>query len=100
MVELSSVVGFEWGKGNIDKNWIGHKVTPVECEQIFFNQPLVVTDDSKHSQKENRFYALGRTDTHRLLFIVFTIRNQHIRTISARNMSRKERRMYHGQETN
>jgi len=39
---LSQCIGFEWDKGNIDKNWLKHEVNPTECEQIFFNQPLVI----------------------------------------------------------
>ena len=49
---LDDVEGFEWDKGNIDKNWLKHKVLHVECEQIFFNEPLILADDIKHSQKE------------------------------------------------
>jgi uncharacterized DUF497 family protein len=86
--------GFDWDEGNVEKNWISHKVTAAECEQIFFNLPLVVADDVKHSQKENRFYALGQTDAGRLLFLVFTIRRKLIRVISAREMKRKERKVY------
>jgi uncharacterized protein len=37
---------------------------------------------------------LGQTDARRLLFIVFTIRDDLIRVISARPMSRRERRVY------
>jgi uncharacterized DUF497 family protein len=90
--------GFEWDNNNADKIWRKHQVSPSECEQVYFNLPLVVTDDVKHSQKENRYYALGHTDTGRLLFIVFTIRRKKIRVISARNMSRKEREVYHSHE--
>ncbi|MDD3618445.1 MAG: BrnT family toxin [Desulfobulbaceae bacterium] len=86
--------GFEWDEGNIEKNWLKHKVTPAKCEQVFFNQPLVVQDDMQHSAAEKRFYALGRTDIKRLLFIVFTVRKNRIRVISARDMSRKERRSF------
>ena len=86
--------GFEWDKGNIDKNWIKHKVSPSECEQIFFYHPLVIQDDIKHSNIEKRFYALGKTDMKRFLFIAFTVRNNLIRVISARDMSRKERRVF------
>ena len=87
-------VGFNWDKGNIDKNWLKHKVTTVECEQIFFNQPLVIQNDIIHSKSEKRFYALGKTDSKRTLFIAFTVRNNLIRVISARDMSNKERRVY------
>ena len=91
---LLECTGFEWDAGNKDKNWIKHKVSNTECEQIFFNQPLVVHFDEKHSDREKRFYALGHTDLDRRLFIVFTIRNKKIRIISARDMSRKEKEIY------
>jgi uncharacterized DUF497 family protein len=65
-----------------------------ECEQIFFNEPLVVASDSGHSQVEDRYYALGRTSADRRLFVVFTMRGTLVRVISARDMSRKERRVY------
>jgi uncharacterized DUF497 family protein len=91
---LFQCTGFEWDEGNVEKNWISHKVTAAECEQIFFNLPLVVADDLKHSNKENRFYVLGQTNASRLLFLVFTIRRKLIRVISARDMNRKERKVY------
>ena len=91
---LSQCEGFEWDDGNINKNWLKHKVSPAECEQIFFNRPLVIQDDIIHSEAEKRFYALGRTDSKRKLFIAFTVRNKRIHVISARDMSRKEREVY------
>jgi uncharacterized DUF497 family protein len=45
-------------------------------------------------QTETRFYALGQTDTGRLLFVVFTARKNLIRVISARDMNKKERKVY------
>ena len=91
---LQKCTGFEWDQHNSQKNWEKHKVTPAECEQVFFNQPIVIVEDIKHSQSEKRFYALGKTDLRRKLFIVFTIRNNLIRVISARNMNKKEKRSY------
>ena len=91
---LTQCEGFEWDEGNSHKNWLKHKVSPAECEQLFFNKPIVIEDDTKHSGAENRFYALGRTDSKRNLFIAFTVRNNRIRVISARDMSRKEREVY------
>ena len=86
--------GFNWDEGNVNKNWEKHGVADFECEEIFFNQPLIVRGDPKHSQHEARFYALGRTDSNRLLFVAFTVRRKLIRVISAREMTRKERRVY------
>ncbi|MFV1950421.1 MAG: BrnT family toxin [Nitrospinota bacterium] len=95
---LLKCIGFEWDKHNADKIWLKHRVSTSECEQIFFNRPLVVADDVKHSKREKRFYALGHTDAKRLLFTVFTIRRNNIRIISARDMNRKERKVYYSHE--
>lgn len=96
--KLSECSGFEWDEGNAAKNWIKHKVSQSECERVFFNLPLVVGDDSKHSRVENRYFALRQTDTGRGLFVVFTVRGDRIRVISARDMNRKERRTYDEKE--
>ena len=97
---LRQCFGFDWDKGNVDKNWLKHKISPAECEQIFFNHPLLIQDDIRHSTMEKRFYALGRTDSKRTLFIVFTVRNNLIRIISARDMNRKEREVYNNEQAN
>lgn len=92
--DFSKCTGFDWDEGNFDKNWLKHKVTPFECEQAFFNQPVVVAPDQASSGHESRFYVLGKTDSDRRLFIVFTVRKRQIRVISARDMTRKEREVY------
>ena len=97
MDRLSGVTGFDWDEGNLTKNWDKHRVAHVECEQVFFNRPLVVAEDEPRSQQESRYYALGQTDAGRFLFLVLTIRDNLIRIISARDMSRKERNRYHAQ---
>src|SRR2546423_1317371 len=65
-----------------------------EAEQVFFNRPLVVGEGEQRAELTRRYYALGHTDARRLLFIVLTIRDDLIRVISARPMSRRERRVY------
>lgn len=93
--ELDDCVGFEWDDGNQeDKNRQKHRVADAECEQVFFNQPLIVLEDVEHSRSEPLFCALGQTDAGRLLFVVFTIRGEHVRVISARDMTRRESRRY------
>lgn len=95
---LRKCVGFEWDEGNILKSWERHRVSASECEQVFFNRPLTTFADVAHSSDEPRFYALGQTDSARRIFIVFTVRNSLIRVISARDMSRRERRAFEGDE--
>jgi len=93
--ELFDCTGFQWDDGNAEKNWLRHRVSRTESEQIFFNQPLLIVDDVGHSEREDRYYALGRTDGDRPLFVVFTIRETLIRVISARDMTRRERKVYY-----
>ena len=92
--EFESFVGFEWDEGNIEKNLFKHHVQNWECEQIFFNEPLIVLGDPKHSFSERRWAAFGRTDAGRFLTVIFTKRERLLRVISARDMSRRERNFY------
>jgi uncharacterized DUF497 family protein len=95
---LNSIEGFNWDRWNITKNYERHGVHYLECEDIFFNEPLYITPDEKHSHKEKRFRALGQTKAGRLLTVIFTLRKNLIRVICARSMSFKERRLYHEQK--
>ncbi len=92
--DLAECTGFQWDEGNTEKNWELHQVSNAECEQVFFNRPIRVAPDEKHSQREPRLAALGQTYAGRLLSVVFTIRGTLVRVISARDMSRDERRLY------
>jgi uncharacterized DUF497 family protein len=97
---LFQCTGFDWDEDNVAKNWEKHRVSFWECEEVFFNQPLLLEGDAGHSERERRFYVLGKTDSERLLFVAFAARNKRIRVISARDMNRKERNEYHNAEKN
>ncbi|WMT85960.1 BrnT family toxin [Pelagibacterium sp. 26DY04] len=96
MIDWGRVSGFDWDRGNATKSRDKHQVTSSEAEQVFFNEPLIVLADPKHSVAEMRFHALGCADGGRLLHVTFTLRENGtlIRVISARDMSRKERNVY------
>ena len=87
---LPKPISFEWDKWNIDKNFKKHNVTNIEAEEIFTNRPLKIFDDTKHSLLEKRFIAHGITHKKRKLTVIFTLRNQKIRIVSARDMNKKE----------
>lgn len=94
--DFSKVTGFEWDKGNKDKNKLKHNVEINESEEVFFNNP-VFEYDKDHSQKEDRFLTYGITDKERLLIISFTIRGKKkdkVRVISSRDQHKKERQHY------
>lgn len=95
MANLTDITGFDWDEGNTLKNE-KHNVSMAEAEQVFFNEPLLVLEDFKHSNQEPRFHALGKSDDKRQLHITFTLRQagEKIRITSARNMHKKERVIY------
>ncbi len=96
MIDWTQIIGFEWDAGNERKSVDKHGVGQLEAEQVFFNAPLLIPGDDKHSQMEPRYHALGKTDAARLLHITLTLRLEYtlIRVISVRDMHRKERLIY------
>ena len=96
MIDWERIAGFDWDDGNRAKSAAKHGVSSAEAEQVFFNRPLIVVDDTRHSDVEKRFHALGRTDSGRRLHVTFTLRRSGtiLRVISARDMHRKERAVY------
>lgn len=96
MIDLGRIVGFEWDDGNHRKSADKHDVSPAEAENIFFSDPLIVAEVGEHSGSEQRFNALGQTTQGRPLHVAFALgRNETlIRVISARDMNRKERKVY------
>jgi uncharacterized protein len=96
MINFDLITGFQWDQGNARKNVDKHGVSQSEAEQVFFNEPLLITSDIKHWQSEPRFHALGITTLGRRLHVTFTLRegDSKIRVISARDMHRKERVHY------
>lgn len=100
MIDFKQLTGFQWDDGNARKSTDKHGVSRAEAEQVFFNEPLLVVNDSGHSRSEPRFHALGVANTERRLHVTFTLREEStkIRVISARDMHRKERSRYE-QET-
>lgn len=96
MIDWTLITGFDWDAGNQRKSLEKHSVSRYEAEQVFFNHPLLILEDHRHSQNEPRYHALGKTDDARLLHITFTLRSSStlLRVISARDMHRKERAVY------
>ena len=64
-----------------------------EAQEILLNEPLCQVD-TRHSDLEQRYVALGRTNEGRRLFVAFTVRRKLIRPISFRDMTAKEKRVY------
>jgi uncharacterized protein len=92
---LPEFEGFDWDKGNIEKNLKKHNVTTQEAEELFASTPLIARRDHHHFiQSEERIQALGKTKSGRKLFTAFTLRNHKIRVISIRDMTPQEEQAY------
>ena len=89
---FQEIEGFQWDDANSSKSWTRHQVSQTEAEQVFLNRPVVVT--AARPGTEGRWFAFGRTDGERFLTVVFTIRGPLLRVISARPMSRAERKSH------
>ena len=93
-LDIEAIVGFDWDEGNIHKNENKHGLKWTAIEEVFFNEPLLIVEDLKHSLDKCRCVALGKNDFDDLVTVVFTIRKNHIRVIFVREMSKKERMIY------
>lgn len=94
MVDLKKITGFEWDKGNIDKSYLKHGITTKDAEEVFLDKGIQIKKDFKHHETEERFIAIGKNLKAKVLFIIFTMRYNKIRIISARTANKKERRLY------
>ena len=95
---LELLLSFEWDDSNQHKSWKKHSINHKEAEQVFTCNYVLVYNDDKHSHHEQRYWVLGKTQYNKKLFVGFTIRNNKVRIISAKAMSRAERRIYENEE--
>lgn len=93
------VLSFDWDKGNVDKNYTKHGISPNEAEEVFLDEWVAIKPDITHSQGEKRFIAIGASSAKQTLFIIFTLRSRGIRIISARLANKKERSIYENEKT-
>ena len=94
MEVIKDLIGFEWDAHNKDKNFIKHRVTDEECEEVFFDERKKMLNDVPHLVSEKRYIVIGQTKALRTLFVVFTLRHKKIRVISVRNLNKKEQTLY------
>ena len=90
IIDLPKPLEFDWDEANKRKIWLKHKVTVEECEEAFATEQLFRQPDELHSHNESRHILISKTKNLRFLFIIYTIRKNKVRVISARSMHRKE----------
>jgi uncharacterized DUF497 family protein len=90
-------LGFEWDESKANSNQHKHGVSFAEARSVFLDEQALLIPDAKHSDREDRFVLLGRSDQLRVLIVCHCYRREAvIRIISARRANRSERRQYEG----
>jgi uncharacterized DUF497 family protein len=85
---------FEWDINKAKSNAQKHNVSFEEAATVFGDENSLTIDDADHSTNEKRKITMGRSANNHLIVVVHTDRGSHIRIISARRASRKERLQY------
>ena len=98
--DVEQLMGFDWDDGNIYKNEDSHKLNYRFIEEVFFNEPLLIVEDFEHSEDECRCVVYGKDNKNNKIMVVFTIRDNLIRVISAREMTKKEKNFYENNKDN
>ncbi|MCG7850723.1 MAG: BrnT family toxin [ANME-2 cluster archaeon] len=89
------IIKLIWLNNIVEKIQQKHNVTITEVEEFFQNKPKFRRGSKGNHVKENIYYAFGRNNTNRLLFVVFIFkRNNEALILSAREMDNKEKSVY------
>ncbi|HEX6034660.1 MAG TPA: BrnT family toxin [Anaerolineales bacterium] len=89
---------FEWDPRKAKSNLRKHGVSFPEAGTIFGDELAITVFDPDHSDEEDRFITIGWSNRKRLLIVSHTERGDKIRIISARELTKVERKDY--EETN
>jgi len=87
-------VRFEWDPDKAARNLKAHGISFEEAASVFGNPLAVTFFDPDHSENEDRYLTFGESQENRLLAVVHTDREEAVRLISAREVTRQERRQY------
>lgn len=85
---------FDWDEFKAEANLIKHGVSFAEALSVFADPLTATVFDPDHSKDEDRYISIGTSNNHRLLLVCHTDRGNVVRIISARVVTRSERRKY------
>lgn len=91
---------FLWDENNLEK-LKKHTVTQEEVESVFFGSFLFmgkIFEPPGSNWNENRYAILGRSKTNRTFAVVWTLRDEKIRSITCRGMRKNEKKNYNAEE--
>jgi hypothetical protein len=87
-------VDFEWNPEKDRRNQRLHGVSFPEAAEVFGDELSSTVVDPDHSEGENRYLTFGQTRSGRHIVVAYTERGGRVRLISARKMTRRERKAY------
>jgi uncharacterized DUF497 family protein len=87
-------IEFEWGQNKADSNFLKHGVSFDEAKSVFDDSVYVDFYDPDHSYNEHRYIIIGHSVKNRLLIVAYAERKNKIRLISAREATRREKKVY------
>ena len=85
---------FEWDEDKAEINFKKHGVSFHEAATVFGDALAITFDDPEHSVGEYRYITFGLSQFNRLLVVSHTERENKMRIISARRMTKRERKIY------
>jgi uncharacterized protein len=85
---------FEWDPEKAQKNIRKHEVDFEEASSIFDDPMFITVIDEEHSNDEERYITIGLSNKNRLLLVAHAERDDRIRIISARKVTKNEEKFY------
>jgi uncharacterized DUF497 family protein len=88
------MIEFEWNPEKAKANFRKHRVSFAEAATVLGDPLSITIYDPDHSKKEDRYLTVGKTERGRAVVVAHTERSNRTRIISARELTRAERRDY------
>ena len=85
---------FEWDSRKAEINLRKHGISFTEAGTVFGDELAITVPDPDHSKDEERYITIGWSNQRRLLMVSHTDRGDRIRIISARELTKAERKVY------
>ena len=83
---------YQWDRNKAATNLNKHGIDFADAVSVFSDELAITIFDERF--EEERFVTIGTDCFNRVLVVVYTMRDDEIRLISARKATRKERRQY------
>jgi uncharacterized DUF497 family protein len=88
------MIEFEWNPEKAKANFRKHRVSFAEAATVFGDPLSITIYDPDHSKSEDRYLTVGKTERGRAVVVAHTDRSNRTRIVSARELTRAERKDY------